>query len=73
MILLLATSGSVTLTVLMEERRLVQNSCSGFSLDTCFSSAFTLDLCSLYTVTGCLKIEAVCLIGATRLYSEWPP
>ena len=72
-ILRLPMSGSVMLTVFMEDSLLVQNSCSGFSRETCFNSAFTLDLCSLYTVTGCLKIEAVCLIGATRLYSEWPP
>ena len=72
-ILRLPTSGSVMLTVLMEDSLLVQNSWSGFSRETCFNSAFTLDLCSLYTVTGCLKIEAVCLMGATKLYSEWPP
>lgn len=32
-----------------------------------WENVITLLLCSLKTVTGCLKIEAVCLIGATRL------
>ena len=73
LLLVRSTSGSVTLTVFNEDNLLVQNSCRGFSLETCFSSAFTLDLCSLYTVTGCLKMDAVCLMGATKLYSECPP
>ena len=34
-------SPSVTLTVLREDRRLVQNNCRGFSRATCFSSGFT--------------------------------
>ena len=32
-----------------------------------YGNVTTLLLCSLKTVTGCLNIEAVCLIGATRL------
>ena len=34
-------SPSVTLTVLREDRRRVQNNCRGFSRATCFSSGFT--------------------------------
>merc|ERR1719339_320606 len=45
--ILLLLSPSSMLVVYGEESLLVQNTCRGFSLDTCFRSDFTFDLCSL--------------------------
>ena len=46
--------------------RFSQNNCLGFSCRPCLRSPFILEVCVFTTVTGCLNMDAVCLIGHTK-------
>lgn len=59
--------------IILTSKRFSQNSCLGFSCVPCFKSVLTLLSCVLYTVTGCLKIDAVCRMGGTNDASERTP
>lgn len=49
----------------MSTYRFSHINCFGFSCTPCLKSVFTLLSCVLYTVTGCLNIDAVWRIGGT--------
>lgn len=53
--------------------RFSQNSCLGFSWLPCFKSCLTLLSIILYTVTGCLNIDAVWRMGGTKETSVRTP